>query len=72
MLGETVPAPEFDLAATDSALGATLNVALEPPAITGVPDHLDGEAVGALDKPDEDEDGARDGAVDATGGALEA
>jgi hypothetical protein len=72
VLGETGPALEFDLAATDSALGATLNVALEPPAIAGVADHLDGEAVGELDKPDEAEDGARDGAVDATGGVLEA
>jgi hypothetical protein len=45
---------------------------LEPPAIAGVADHLDGEAVGELDKPDEAEDGARDGAVDATGGVLEA
>jgi hypothetical protein len=71
VLGETVPALAFDLAATAGALGAALNVALGLLAISGVADQVDGEAVGAPVQPDEAADGALDGAVGATGGVLE-
>ncbi len=72
VLGETAPALEFDLAAPDSALGATLNVAWEPPAITGAAGQPDCAAAGAPNQPEGAVEGALDNAVGRTGNAFDA
>jgi hypothetical protein len=80
VLGEAVPAFEFEFAAPAGSLGAALNLESRPLAVAGAADQLDGEAVGAPDQLDETVgsavdgavDGAEEGAADATGGVLAA